>query len=125
MTQENDQVTDFDVEAWQNTGKTALEALSAKRSGLQAEIEAVDVKIVSIKESLGIATKPKRIRLRPLILQAVEEKKGKYVTLASICGTIHVSHPDVEDEKILTAVKRAVHDVEGLEMKDDEKVKLA
>jgi len=122
MTQENGQLTDFDVAAWQNTGKEALEALNEKRAGLQAEIETVDAKIVSIKESLGIATKPRRIRLRPLILQALEEKKGKWVTFVVLCGTIQATHPDVESDKILTATKRAARDIEDLEMKDDGKV---
>ena len=106
----------FDINAWQEQGKKALETLQSKKADLEIQLEKVCDEIFNVEAALGISpARQKRVRLRPLILGQAEANKGKAVPVEVVVQAVKENLTvEVTDDSIITAITRAVKDVDGL-----------
>lgn len=110
----------FDINAWQEQGKKALEELQEQKTSLEEQLDKVCDEIAEIETALGIAPeRQKRVRLRPLILGQAEANKGKRIPLEVVVQAVQENlEVEVEESIILTAINRAVKAVEELTLNE-------
>lgn len=110
---------DFNYDMWREQGSHALDSLKAKQQELLGELEKVEGLIHSIECDLGIAEKkPKRVRIRPVIMAQIEANKSKWVEEDVIIEAVMANIEDVDVSSVKTALSRAVRDIDLLEEKD-------
>lgn len=110
---------EFNYDSWRNQGAQALNSLKEKQQELLGELNEVESMIHNIECDLGIAEKkPKRIRIRPVIMAQVEANKGKWVEEDVIVDAVMANLEDVDVSSVKTALSRAVRDLDVLEEKE-------
>lgn len=106
----------FDFEKWRSEGLIAIEDLRDERDRLSARLSTVEENLRSMEETLAIrpkvarpasasASKGRKFRIRPLILQVLFENPGE-VKLETIVDAIQESNSSITVSAIEAACRR-------------------
>ena len=118
MTQEN-----FDIQAWQQQGQTALTGLQAARGVLITDLEDVDHKIEEIKEALGLSQedqKVRRVRIRPAIFDILEKHLGEWMPMDVVVREVCAQLDGADALSVVSAIRRTIRAFDNVEEQDSQ-----
>lgn len=107
----------FDISAWMDEGKKALNALYEEKAGLEEKLGAVQAQIVDVEKTLGIGPRrAKRVRIRPSIVDVLSANKGKRIPMEKLVEAVNemIDSAEVSEDAIAQATIRLSKDAEDV-----------